>query len=205
MIFSIFFVLFLVISLIFTYFIKIVNPIIVEFGTAETERMLINSSNLAVQVVLEEYNYDDIFSINYDKDGSITSINANQVKINELSNSLALKAQENIDNKNNISANIPIGTCSGIGFLAGRGAPIELYLNPIGNISCEIKTEFLEAGINQTIHKLILNVKGKISLVLPFTTKKINSEIQVLISECLIVGKIPNAYLGFSNIKDFFS
>ena len=165
--------------------------------------MLVKSSNLAVQTVVDDYKYEDFFSIYYDKEGNISAITANQVKINEVANMLALKSQQNIDEIVNLAVRIPIGTCTGIAFFTGKGNSIEVSLNPVGNITCEIKTEFLEAGINQTIHKMFLCLNGKVSLILPFSNKNINSSVQVLISECLIVGKIPNIYLGLSNIKDF--
>lgn len=200
-----FLVLFLIISLITTYIVKIINPIIIEFSSAEAEKFLVTSSNLAVHSVIDDYKYEDLFNIEYDKNEDIIAITTNQKKINEISNLLVLKAQEIVDQQSKIGVKIPIGNFTGIGFLIGKGFPIQVFFNPIGNINAEIKTEFLEAGINQTIHRLYLVINGKVSLIFPFANKNIKSTVQVLIFESLIVGKVPNTYLGFSSIKEFLT
>ena len=185
-----------------TYCIKIVNPIIYEFSTAEIERLIIKASNNAINIASSNYNYKDIVSIGYDKEGNISFIKAEQTEINKITNFISMQTQEFIDAKMEVGIYIPIGTCTGIGFLSGKGSNINININPIGNVVSFLKSEFKEAGINQTIHKLYIDLQCEMSIVLPFGNKKIVKNIQNLVSESLIVGKIPNIYFQKNNLSD---
>ena len=203
-IFSILLIVILAISLIITYCIKIINPIIYEYTSAEIERLLVKSTNKAIDFIFSKYNYEDLISINYDKEGNISFIKANQIEINKIINSVSIQTQNIIDSSAKVGIFIPIGTCSGIGFLSGKGNNINISIDPIGNVISYLKSEFTQAGINQTLHKIYINVQSEMSIVLPFTFKKVTKNIEILISECLIVGKIPNVYFKTDNLKDFY-
>lgn len=203
-IFSIFFLIIGIVSLFFTYCVKIVNPIIYEFSTAEIERLIIKASNSAINLAFSNYDYKDIVSIEYDKEGNISFIKVNQIQINKIISFISMKTQEHIDEKTKIGIFIPIGTCSGIGFLSGKGSEINININPIGNVVSFLKSEFKEAGINQTIHKLYIDIQCEMSIILPFGYKKVTKNLQSLVSESLIIGKIPNIYFQTENLSDFY-
>lgn len=190
------------ITLIFFYLIKIVNPIIYSYGEANIQKLLVKSSNNAIGKVTNNITYDDFVKVTYDSNGDISSIKADTLKINQVSNNLAKLTQEEIDNISKLGLNIPIGTCSGIGFLSGKGSKINLSIEPIGNSSCNFYTTFEDAGINQTSHKIYVNIETEASLILPFGFQKIKKSTNYLLAECVIIGKIPNVYLNNSNISN---
>ncbi len=65
-----------------------------------------------------------------------------------------------------------------------------------------MKSEFKAQGINQTLHRVYLQVKCEVSILTPFKdiTKEITS--QVLLAENVIVGKIPSTYYNLEGIED---
>ena len=54
----------------------------------------------------------------------------------------------------------------------------------------------MQAGINQTLHRLYLDIECNVSIVLPY--KQIEEKIvnQVVLAENIIVGEVPSAYLN---------
>ena len=56
-------------------------------------------------------------------------------------------------------------------------------------------------GINQTIHRIYLQIDCRISILTPYniTEEKISN--QVLIAENVIVGKIPEAYYNLQGLN----
>ena len=84
----------------------------------------------------------------------------------------------------------------------GRGPEVRLKVMPIGAIQCSFLSEFVQAGINQTNHKIYVNLTATINVVLPVANKQIVSNTQLLICENIIVGKIPEVYLSSSGIKN---
>ena len=92
------------------------------------------------------------------------------------------------------------GSFTGSKLLAGRGPGVKIQISPIGNVETDLKTEFTSQGINQTLHRVYLQVKCKSNILTPF--KDIEKEItnQVLLIENVIVGNIPNNYYNFNGI-----
>ena len=70
-----------------------------------------------------------------------------------------------------------------------------------GTVETDLRSEFKEAGINQTLHRIYLEVKCKVTILTPFET--IDEEIynQVLLAEGLIVGDVPNSYYNLEGLN----
>ena len=69
----------------------------------------------------------------------------------------------------------------------------------------DLKSEFTAQGINQTLHRVYLEVKCRVNILTPF--QDIEKEItnQVLLVENVIVGRIPETYYnleGLNSISD---
>ena len=67
-------------------------------------------------------------------------------------------------------------------------------ISSIGNVETDLRSEFTSKGINQTLHRVYLQVDCEVSILTPFKDldKKISN--QVLLLENVIVGQIPNTY-----------
>ena len=55
-------------------------------------------------------------------------------------------------------------------------------------------TEFEDAGINQTRHKIYLILNATVRIVVGNTSQTVEISSQVLISETIIVGSVPESY-----------
>jgi hypothetical protein len=71
---------------------------------------------------------------------------------------------------------------------------------PIGSVVCKFVSNFESAGINQTLHKIYVNINAQIGVVFPLNSVSFNSEQQVLISECVIIGQVPEVYLNSESL-----
>lgn len=96
---------------------------------------------------------------------------------------------------------LPFGSFTGIKLLAGRGPGVKIRISPIGNVETELKSEFSAQGINQTLHRVYLQVKCEISVLTPF--KDITRDItnQVLLAENVIVGTVPGTYYNLEGMN----
>lgn len=63
-------------------------------------------------------------------------------------------------------------------------------------------SQFSHAGINQTLHRIYLNVSCSVSILTPFDTIEEKIENQVLISEAVIVGEVPSTYYNLNGLKE---
>lgn len=124
-------------------------------------------------------------------------VSANVITINEIISDIPIKIQEEFDKKENSKFNISMGNLIGSRLLSGRGPQIEIKMSTIGNLDTDLRSEFLEAGINQTLHKIYLQVECQVVILTPFDTIEEKIINQVLLAESVIVGTTPDTYYNF--------
>ena len=76
-----------------------------------------------------------------------------------------------------------------------------IKMEVVGDLDTDLKSEFISAGINQTLHRIYLEIKCKVVILTPFET--IEQEIfnQVLLAEGLIIGEVPSSYYNLEGIN----
>jgi len=129
-------------------------------------------------------------------------VSANVITINEIISDIPIKIQEELGKKENIKFNISMGNLIGSRLLSGRGPQIEIKMSTIGNLDTDLRSEFLEAGINQTLHKIYLQVECQVVILTPFDTIEEKIINQVLLAEAVIVGTTPDTYYNFEGETD---
>ena len=87
------------------------------------------------------------------------------------------------------------------------GPSIPMKLSTTGTVETNVRSEFESKGINQTIHRLYLDVKCKVSILTPYNTIEDSITNQVVLIENVIVGLIPSTYYNLegmdqSNLMD---
>lgn len=92
------------------------------------------------------------------------------------------------------------GSFTGFKLLAGRGPGVPIKISVIGNVETDLKSEFSAQGINQTLHRVYLQVECEVSILTPYSNITERIANQVLIAENVIVGKIPNTYYNLNGL-----
>lgn len=157
-------------------------------------------SNNEATNVMKDHTYDELFTIEKDNDGNITMIKSNVIPINEIISDVAVKIQNSINERGKENIKITIGSFTGSKLLSGRGPGIPIKISSIGNVETDLRSEFSAQGINQTLHRLYLQVDCEVSILTPYNTISEKVSNQVLLIENVIVGKIPNTYYNLDGI-----
>ena len=127
-------------------------------------------------------------------------ISSNVIVINEIISDIAIKIQEELNKGDNSKFKISMGSFTGSRVLSGRGPQIEVKMSTIGNLDTDLRSEFSDAGINQTLHKIYLQVECQVVILTPFDTIEEKIANQVLLSEAVIVGTTPSTYYNFEGV-----
>ena len=182
-----------ILAFIFCYYFKVVCPIIVSLSEEKVRSIATNIISETVNNVLEKegVEYDDLTKIVYSSSNTIEMIEVDTIKTNKLIRLITKDVQTQFDNLNNQSVGVALGTFTGIGL----GPLISIQLVPIGTITTKITSNFNSAGLNQTLHRLNFVVNAGVGMILPAKTQNFNTQLEVLICENLIVGKVPEFYL----------
>lgn len=167
---------------------------------ASTQAQIV-STNVINQVVIDEIsrldiNYSDIVDIQKDENGKILAISTDMKKVNSLKSSITMSIQEKITSMGKRKIKIPLGTFSGTEILNGRGPKIPLSVSMSGSVVTDFKSEFLAAGINQTKHRLYLDVSTEVFALIPGYPVNTAVNTSVLIAETIIVGEVPALFAG---------
>lgn len=93
------------------------------------------------------------------------------------------------------------GSFTGFKLLSGRGPGIKIRISTIGNVKTDLRSEFISQGINQTLHRIYLQVDCEVSILTPFDNITQSITNQVLIAENVIVGNIPNTYYNLEGVN----
>lgn len=152
--------------------------------------------------VMQNYTYNDLITIDKDINGRISLIEANSVKINEIITKINSNIQKEFDKIPRITVYLNMGTVSGISVLKNIEPKLEMELESAGNISSNIKTEFKSVGINQTHHKIFLHIDARVGILTPFSAFGKDIESDVLISEAIIVGEVPDTYYNLEGMDE---
>lgn len=194
------FIIFLVIvmavaGIIMLYFDKYVNPVILTTSETKIKMMTSRAVNSAISEILNNTNiYDDLVTISHDSNGNVSMIQANAISINRLSKDISRLALVKIESIGDQGISIPLGSFTGMPILMGRGPEVLIKVVPIGTLDCVFKSEFISAGINQTVHRIYLEVSSMVNLILPIFDDPVQTYTQVLICESVIVGTVPDFY-----------
>ena len=92
---------------------------------------------------------------------------------------------------------VPLGSAIGLTLLAGSGPRIPISIVPVGSVQTDFETEFEACGINQTRHKVYLQLSASIRIVIPTGAKTTNVTANMLVAESIIVGKVPESFVGY--------
>lgn len=194
-----FFSLFLVLIVLFSiylYYNKVICKQIFNICSDYSYSVSSESVNSAVLMSLDNsVEYSDLILIEKNSAGDIVYMSTNSLKVNKINRSVASSTSMLIKNKLSKGVKIPFFAFTGITFLSGYGKDVNVKI--INNVSsiCNFSSKFTSVGINQTLHSLYADVISKIKISVPFNNKTIECKTSVLISETVLVGKVPDIYL----------
>lgn len=172
------------------------KPTILAIAKAEAEQIAMRAIQDAVnEKVAKSVEYKDLIFIRTDNRGRVVLMQANTIKINSLAAETTLDIQKSLARLEGRAIPIPIGQVLKSQLLAAYGPKINVTLVPIGTVKVKVVDDFQQAGINQTRHRLYLNVYGKVKIIIPLVSESVEVESQVPIAETIIVGEVPQTYL----------
>lgn len=180
---------------------KSMTPAILDIAQTRLKAETTHAINEAVNMVMaDSYAYSDFVTIEKDDNNEVCLIYANSAMVNALARDMALSSQTKINSLKSFDVNIPIGTLSGIPLLGEKGPMVNIEVSPIGTVNCTFTSTFETAGINQTLHRIYINVESVVDLIMPTAHTEVSTSTPILLCESVIIGKVPQTFLqgGFN-------
>ena len=185
----------------FAYFVlQAIKPIMEQQCKSMAKSISTKICNAEATEVMKRYQYEDLFIITKDDEGNVKMVGTNVITINEIISDIPIRIQEQLEKSENNNFDIRLGSFLGSNLFAGRGPNINIKMEVVGSLDTDLRSEFTSAGINQTLHRVYLEIKCNVVILTPFET--IEDEIfnQVLLAEGVIIGNVPSSYYNLEGM-----
>ena len=142
--------------------------------------------------------YSGLVQIERDADGTIVAVTGNIDRINQIRGQVVQKALAAVAAIDVHTLGVPLGILFDFDLLWAKGPVIEVHSLVAGTVSTSVRSEFQSAGINQTLHRVLLDVEVPLTVLLPGSRENTVVCITVCAAETVIVGKVPQTYLNMA-------
>lgn len=189
----------LVAALLFLLADRNVKPLVFSLAEARSAAMASQVLSGAMAEALGEgVGYDELMNVRMDEKGQVALLSANTLRMNLLADRAGEAALRRLQSMSSEEVSVPLGAALGITLFAGAGPQIPISIVPVGSISSDFATEFEACGINQTRHKVYLQLTASIRIVIPTGAKTTHVSANMLVAESIIVGAVPDSFVGYN-------
>ena len=139
--------------------------------------------------------YDRIIYFEKDLNGRITALKTNMSEVNRLKTDILNLINDEILALDTTELGIPLGSLILPELFSGKGPGIPVQILSIRNSDASFSSYFTEAGINQTLQKLTMDVQVDVAVLVLGTAESFSVSSQVVVAETIIVGQVPDTFL----------
>ena len=150
---------------------------------------------IAKQIAIGEIQYDRIVFFEKDLDGRITALKTNMTEVNRLKTDILNIINDEILALDSSDIGIPIGSLFLPELFSGKGPAIPVHILSIRNSDANFVSSFSQAGINQTLHRLNMEVSIDVAVLVLGETSSFTMSSEVVVAETIVVGQVPQTYL----------
>lgn len=156
---------------------------------------------IARQIENGNIQYDRIIYFEKDLNGRITALKTNIGEVNHLKTDVLNIINGQILALDAAGIGIPIGSLFLPEFFSGKGPTIPVHILAIRNSDASFSSSFYQAGINQTLHQLIMEIQVDAAVLVLGQTSTFSVSSQVVVAETVIVGDVPNTFIQAGGAK----
>ncbi len=173
------------------------RPVIATLAKVEVESRFTEVIDSAILSDLTQRGtgYEDFVTIERDGDGSIRALTTNMAAMNLLRSQLENDVFMALGEVDISTISIPLGSLTGLELLWGRGPDITARSISVGVLNSEFISEFTSAGINQTSHRIYLDIRAPLTIMMAGGTVETEVSTHLCVAETIIVGSVPSSYL----------
>ena len=137
--------------------------------------------------------YSDFVAITRNEAGEITALSADMARLNLLRAELSAHLLERLEDSQ-LELTVPVGSLLPLEPTWARGPELHLRALALGTASAEFESEFTSAGINQTRHRLWLELSVPVTVLLPGGGEELTVDSRLCVAETVIVGQVPQTW-----------
>ena len=173
------------------------GPTVTALARAKAESAVTRIVNDAVSDVLasEAVSYGDLVAVEKDEAGQVAVLAADTARLNALRTEILDEVLRQVKALDSRELGVPLGSLTGFATASDWGPRLPVRVLAAATPTVEFENRFTSAGINQTLHQIMLNAAVEVTLLIPGGRVETAVTAQVCAAETLLVGRVPEAYL----------
>ncbi len=174
-----------------------VAPLVEELATARVVNRASYIINEAIEAQLqsEDIDYENIVYLEKDVNGAITALKTNINEVNRLKTQILSVIDTMLLDLDVNEIGLPLGSLILPELFSGSGPKLPVRVMSISASDADFRNEFSEAGINQTAHRIMMDVNITMTVLTPVGTESVSASSTVVVAETVIVGTVPESYV----------
>lgn len=133
-----------------------------------------------------------------DVSGNITAVRTNTAALNFLKSEVMTLLSQRMLDIDTQELSVPLGNILLPEYFAGRGVRLPVRVVALSASDASFRTEFRQAGINQTVQQVVLNICVTLTILSPAGTQEVDTDSDVIVAQTVIVGTVPENYVNFA-------
>lgn len=168
-----------------------------EIAVSDACDVITAEVNAVISDIMQSGDFDADYFVSFEKSsaGEISAISCNMAHINTLSSDILARIIGATENTTT-TVKIPLGNLTGVSLLMGRGPMVPIDVVTLTSSRVGFSSNIVTAGINQTRHRINLEVMVDIDILVPWGTESTRVTTEVMIADTVIVGQVPGTYLS---------
>ena len=173
-------------------------PALEAAAASQATNLMTQAINAAVDDCLEQNGmcYNDFVTVETDAAGKVTSLTSNTAQTNRFKRQVTDAIVQRMSELDSAALGVPLGTLTGQALLSGAGPSVRVRVDSVGSVTVDYSNSFTEAGVNQTLHRVCLDVEATVYLFLPGEILPVSVSSSICVAETVIVGETPETYLN---------
>ena len=174
------------------------RPVLEAAASSQATNLMTQAIDAAVDNCLQEnnMNYVDFVTLETDLAGKITSITSNTAANSRFKRQVSEAVTQRLNSLDGDALGVPLGTLTGQPLLSGAGPKVRIKVDSVGEVTADYVNSFTSAGVNQTLHRVCLDIRATIYLFLPGEVLPVSVSSSICVAETVIVGETPDTYLN---------
>ena len=173
------------------------RPVVAEIAAAQAQNNMtaVVENAVTADLAARQVSYVDFVTIQRDGEGGITALTTDMARMNLLRSELTAAILETLEGVDVSDVQVPLGSLFDLEPLWAKGPALKAKSMTVGTVRAEFDSQLTSAGVNQTLHRIWLEVDVPMTLLLPGGEVETALHTRLCVAETVIVGKVPDTYL----------
>lgn len=176
------------------------EPALSELAVTQVQNVTANLVNEAVDEELAQgkLRYDSLISLEKSPDGKVTAMTTDMYEINCLKSEILDLLSQKMSDVSEEALSVPLGSVVMPLIFSGQGPSVPVRYVAIRSADARFENIFSQAGINQTLHQIQLQVDISVTVMLPTGTLDVTVGTDMIVAQTVIVGEVPQTVISMT-------